>query len=118
MRSDGMEIIPLDGVRQRFHAMLNGGNLHLVLDNDCFAAAQPIVLQPDLSQIGFQIESGNTAAHLVSVHLTVPTTGTYSVTNVHGVIATLNLQGGQETATTLPMDAGVSPQSFGLVRTN
>jgi Family of unknown function (DUF5695) len=115
---DGIEIIPLDGVRQRFHAMLNSGNFHLILDNDGFATAQPIVLQPDLSQISFQIESGNATAHSVSVHLTVPTTGTYSVTNVHGVIATLNLQGGQETATTVPMDAGVSPQSFGLVRTN
>ena len=68
--ADGIEIIPLDGVRQRFHAMFSSGNLHLVLDNDRFAAAQPIVLQPDLSQISFQIESENSAAHSVALYFT------------------------------------------------
>lgn len=112
------QIIPLDGVRQRFHAMFNSGNLHLVLDNDRFAAGQPVVLLSDLSQVSFQIESENTAAHSATVQLAVPTTGTYSVTDVHGVVATLNLQAGQETTVTLPMDAAVSPQSFDLTLTN
>ena len=116
--ADGIEIIPLDGVRQRFHAMFNNGNLHLVLNNDRFAAAQPIVLQPDLSQVSFQIESENSAAHSVALYFTASTAGTYSVTDVHGVVTTLNLQAGGQATVNLPMDAAASPQSFSLILAN
>ncbi len=114
--TDGIEIIPLDGVRRRFHAMFDTGYLHLVLDNDRFAVGQPIELQPDLSQVGFQIESENTAAHSVTLHFTASTTATYTVSNVHGVVTTLKLQAGQEAVVNLPMDAGASPQSFAISR--
>ncbi len=116
--ADGIEIIPLDGVRQRFHAMFSSGNLHLVLNNDRFAAAQPIVLQPDLSQVSFQIESENSAAHSVALYFTASTAGTYSVTDVHGVVTTLNLQAGGQATVNLPMDAAASPQSFSLILAN
>jgi len=108
------QIIPLDGVRQRFHAMFNIGNLHLVLDNDRFAAGQPIVLQPGLSQVSFQIESDNPAAHSVTLHFTASTAATYIVSGAHGVITTMNLQAGQEVVVILPIDAGTSPQSFAV----
>jgi Family of unknown function (DUF5695) len=114
--TDGIEIIPLDGVRRRFHAMLNNGYLHLVLENDRFAAGQPIVLQPDLSQVGFQIESDNSAAHSVTLDFTPSTAATYTVTDVHGVVTTLNLQAGQKAVVNLPMDAGTSPQAFTISR--
>jgi hypothetical protein len=114
---DGIEITPLDGVRQRFHAMFSGGNLHLVLDNDNLAGGQPIVLQPDLSQISFQIESGNPAAHSATLRFTSSTQATYAVSGAHGVIATLtNLPAGFETGVTLPLDAGTSPQAFTISR--
>jgi hypothetical protein len=110
------QIVPLDGVRQRFHAMFNNGNLHLVLDNDHFAAGQPIVLQSDLSQVNFQIESENTSAHSVTLHFTASTAASYTVSGIHGTIATLNLQAGQEAIVNLPMDAGALPQSFVIAR--
>lgn len=112
--SNGIQITPLDGVRRRFHAMFNTGNLHLVLNNDRFAAAQPVVLQPDLSQVSFQIESENSAAHLVTLYFTASTSGTYSVMDSQGVFTTLHLQSGQEATVDLPMAAGVSPQLFGI----
>ena len=110
------QIIPLDGVRRRFHAMFNTGNVHLVLDNDRFAATQPIVLQSDLSQVSFQIESENAAAHSVTLHFTASTAATYTVSGVHGVITTMNLQAGQEAIVNLPMDPGALPQSFTISR--
>jgi Family of unknown function (DUF5695) len=114
--ADGIEVVPLDGVRQRFHAMLNNGNLHLVLDNDHFAAGQPIVLQPDLSQVNFQIESDDTAAHSVTLHFTPSTAATYTVSGTAGVITTTNLVAGQEALVSLPMAVGTSPQSFAISR--
>jgi hypothetical protein len=110
------QIVPLDGVRRQFHSMLNTGDLHLVLDNDRFAAAQPIVLLSDLSQVSFQIESENTAAHSVTLHFTPSIAATYTFTSIHGVVTTLSLQSGQEGVVSLPMDAGSSPQSFSVTR--
>jgi hypothetical protein len=112
--SDGLEVVPLDGVRQRFHAMLSGGKMHLVLNNDRFASGQVIAVQPDLSGVNFNVESDNPAAHFVSVQVGVPFTGPYNVSNVHGITATTNLTAGQLTTIMLSMDAGTSPQSFAL----
>jgi hypothetical protein len=115
-QTTNIQVVPLDGVRRRFHAILNTGNLHLVLDNDRFAGAQAITLQPDLSQISFQIESENTAAHSVTLHFTPSTAATYTVSGAHGVITSVSLQSGQEAIISAPLDAGVSPQSFVISR--
>ena len=56
------QVVPLDGVRKRFHAMLSNSKLHLVLNGDHFAAGQVIALTDDLSQISFQVETGNPTA--------------------------------------------------------
>ena len=110
------QVIPLDGVRRRFHAMLNNGNIHLIVDTDRFAAATSILLQNDLSQVSFQLETGNPAAHTAALHFTASTAGTYTFTGVHGVITAVNLAAGQEAIVGLPMDAGASPQSFAITR--
>jgi hypothetical protein len=116
-QSDGTnQIVPLDGVRRRFHAMFDTGNVHLVLDNDRFAAAQPIVLLSDLSQVNFQIESENTAAHSVTLHFTASTAATWTVSGAHGMITTTNLPAGQEVIVSLPMEVGTSPQPFSISR--
>ncbi len=115
-QTTNIQVVPLDGVRRRFHAMFNTGYLHLVLDNDRFAAAQPIALASDLSQASFQIESENTAAHSVTLHFTPSTAATYTVSSIHGTITTTNLLAGQEAIVSLPKDAGSSPQSFNISR--
>lgn len=115
-QTTNIQVVPLDGVRRRFHALFNTGNLHLVLDNDRFASSQPIVLQSDLSQVSFQIESENTVAHSVTLHFIASTAATYTFSDVHGVITSLSLQAGQEAMVNLPMDAGAPPQSFSISR--
>jgi hypothetical protein len=114
--SDGIEIIPLDGVRRRFHAMLNASTLHLVLDNDRFAAAQPIVCTNDLSFTAFKLESEVTTAHTAALHLTVSIPGLYTVSYNHGLVTTTNLVAGQEAILSLPIDASVTAQPFKISR--
>jgi hypothetical protein len=70
-----------------------------------------------LAGLNFTIESDNPAAHLVSVEIGIPITGTYSVSGINGVAATTNLQAGQITTIALPMAAGTSPQPFALTLT-
>ncbi len=67
--STGLEVIPKDGLRRRFHAMLKSGTLHAVLENDRFAAAEPIKLNEGLSELQFSLESDNPDAHSVNLNL-------------------------------------------------
>ena len=101
-----IQVIPLDGVRRRFHAMLNNGNCHLIIDTDRFADSQSIVLQPDLSSITFTLETGNINYHTAALHLTVSMGGAYTVNGPSGTVAALHLQPGAETIVELPIPAG------------
>ncbi len=110
------QFIPLDGVRRRFHAMLNTSTLHMVLDNDRFAANQQIVCTDDQSLTTFQMESEVTTAHTATLHLTVSMAGLYTVSNNHGLVTTTNLVAGQEATISLPVDANVTGQPFVITR--
>ena len=52
-------VTPKDGVRRRFHAMLDSGQVHLELENDNFAVGQSITLSEDLSEIAFVVDPAN-----------------------------------------------------------
>lgn len=62
-----IQVVPRDGLRQRFHAILGAARLHLTLQRDGFAAEQPIVLvtQPDgqVTAIRFVLESRSGSPH-------------------------------------------------------
>jgi len=116
LQTTNLQVIPLDGVRKRFHALFNAANLHLIVDTDRFAASQPILLQPDLSNAGFTLETDNPASHTARLHLTASTAGSYTVSDGNGTIATLNLAAGQEGTVDLPMPAATATKSFGITR--
>jgi len=111
-----IQIIPLDGVRKRFHAMLNNGNIHLVVDTDRFANTLPITLKSDLSELGFTLETDNSASHTAKLHITTSTAGAYTVSGPSGTITTLNLQAGVESTVDLPIPAGTTTAAFSISR--
>jgi hypothetical protein len=110
------QFVPLDGVRRRFHTMLNTSTLHAVLDNDRFAANQPILCKDDQTLFNFQMESEVTNAHTATLHFTVSTPGTYTINNNHGLVTTTNLVAGQEAVISLPIDANAAGQPFSITR--
>jgi hypothetical protein len=110
------DVIPLDGVRQRFHAMLNAGMLHLILDLDHFASGQTLSLAPDLSNVNFQVETGNTASHSDTLHFTTSLAGTYNLSNGSGTVLMTNVPAGQEIILSLPFPPGGATQSFSLTK--
>jgi hypothetical protein len=115
----GIEVIPKDGVRRRFHALLGDGEvskLHMILETDRFVATQPIVLKEDLSEARFHLESDNPAGHITKLRLSVPAAGRYVLREGDKVVATLDLKSGQETTLELPVDAGARPRSFIISR--
>ncbi len=76
---DGIEVVPREGVRRRFHAMLAGGRVHLETKVDRFAAGRSIFLREGLSEFRFELESGNPEAHRNTVLVSGLRAGTYRV---------------------------------------
>jgi hypothetical protein len=101
-----LEVVPKDGVRRRFDAMLNTGKFSLVLDTDHFAASRPITLKSDLSAAGFSLESDYAAAHTATLHLSASASGRYVIRFGSAAIATVNLAGDREVEVPLPVDSG------------
>ncbi len=97
-----IEVIPRDGLRRRFHAVLDTGKLQLVLETDRFAASQPIVLDADFSGVSFVLESDNPAAHPVRLQLSGLKAGHYSVFADQQACASLVMKEGQATSVELP----------------
>jgi hypothetical protein len=60
---DGLSIIPRDGLRQRFHAVLAEQRLKIELDRDGFAAGQRIDTDKNLTKVRFIMENRTGDAH-------------------------------------------------------
>jgi hypothetical protein len=110
----GLEVIPKDGVRRRFDAMLDNGKLGLTLDNDHFSATTPITLKSDLSTVTFSLESDNPLDHTATLRLSASASGQYVVRAASRVVATADLIDGGEAAVSLPVTN--HPASFTIAR--
>ncbi len=114
-RSGKIEVIPKDGLRRRFHAMLNGGKLHVTLDSDRFAGAQPIILKEDLSELRFQLETDNPTPHVTKLRLSGPA-GEFVMHDGNRELGKLTLKGKEETSVDLPISADRHGKTFSIVR--
>src|SRR2546430_4389510 len=111
----GLEVIPKDGVRRRFHALLGEeeqNKLHMVLETDRFAASQPIVLKEDFSEVRFRLESDNPASHVARLRLSGLATSSYALLDGSRTIAAVEVKDGQETVVEIPLAAGAGSKSF------
>lgn len=114
--SKGIEVIPKDGLRRRFHARLDSGKMDLILDNDRFAAGAPIRLKENFSEIHFQLESDNPEKHFAELHLSGLPAGKYGVGGDAGFKAPMEIKAGQETILDLPLSATVRPATFTIAK--
>jgi hypothetical protein len=114
----GIEVIPKDGLRKRFHFLLGGSRFHLILDTARLAAGHPLVIQESLAQIGFSLESDNTQSHTASVHLSGLPPGSYCLSVISekkSELAEITAAEGQTVLLHLPM-TGRGIQEFLLKR--
>lgn len=112
---DTTEVIPRDGVRRRFHAMLDSGRLHMVLERDRFASSAPIVLADDLSSVSFVLESDSPMPHAATLHLSGLPAGDYRLGGKSGEpLATIRLVPGRDSVIELPVSARAGRTSFSI----
>ena len=108
-RAGRIEVVPRDGVRRRFHALLAGGRLHVETEVDRFAAGRPIAFSEDLRELGFELESRNPAAHVNAVRVAGLPAGTYQVLREDGsrgadAIASFEVAEGAAASFDVPVD--------------
>lgn len=114
--STNIQVTLLDGVRKRFHAMLNSGSGHLIIDTDRFVGGVGVTLKEDFSLVGVTIETDNPAGHTARLHVSVPTGGTYTISSDEGTLGTVNLQANQEGIVDLPIPASTVTKTFFLAK--
>ncbi len=100
---DAIGVIPRDGVRQRFHAVLGARRLHVTLDRDGFAADQPIRVSPALDHLAFTLESRTPAAHETALTIAGLPAGEYA-TSVGTHIIPLHVESNRPVSLHLPLE--------------
>ena len=111
-RRNALEVIPKDGLRKRFHARLNRGNVSMILDRDHFATGTAITVRPDLREIQFQVESDNPSAHESMLTLSSLRPGAYRLERGNEQITTFTAEAGKELRLALPINPAPLTTSF------
>lgn len=75
-----INVIPKDGLRQRFHIIRGKQLFHMLLDRDGYAKDEPIVFNNSLSEIHFTMESRSKREHTTKLKVSGLPAGTYEVT--------------------------------------
>jgi hypothetical protein len=114
-RGGMLEVTPRDGLRRRFHALVGGRRLHVETNADRFAADRPIALREDLTELHFQLEAENAAAHTNAIRIAGLSAGSYRVTRNREELTTLVAADGGTVDFDVPMD-GADVVRFALTR--
>ena len=77
---DAIEVIPRDGLRNRFHVVRDRQRLHLELDHDGFAREQPVLIADGLDRIQFVVENRTGGAHETGLWVAGLPDGAYHLT--------------------------------------
>ncbi len=112
-----VEVTPKDGVRRRFHAMLEGGRLHLESEADRFRPDRPIRLDEDLSRLSFELESANPGAHTALLRVSGLPEGSYAVHHGESMLGSMTFEDGQVTTLEVPVAEGGRSDVIRLERT-
>jgi len=74
-----LSIIPRDGLRKRFYAVLAQERLRIELDRDGFAAGQPILTDKTLKRIRGTLENRTGDAHMTLLKISLTGQASYAV---------------------------------------
>ena len=112
----GIDVIPKDGLRRRFHALLNDQRVHMILDRDRYAASSPIELKEDFSQVRFRLESDNPRNHLTTLRVSGLPSGSYVLQIGQKTISNFTMGDNVESRVEVPVDAGSRKATIALIR--
>lgn len=77
--AEGIRVVPRDGLRKRLHLVWNKRRLHVILDQDGFAAEKPVIVDTDLSRLRFTLENRTGDAHATTLRIAGLAPGRYDL---------------------------------------
>jgi hypothetical protein len=92
-----------DGVRRRFHAILQDLMIHVEVERDHFAADIPLELDDGASRIAFVLQSSSSTPHATPMELSGLLEGGYAITVDGARIGRLQLRAGEAIRVDLPV---------------
>ena len=99
------EVIPKDGLRERFHIVRGKQRLHILLDRDGFAKDKPVSFDDALSVIRFTLENRATASHEAFVRVAGLVPGTYQIKSQGHLLQKLEVKTSDEKQLRIPVGA-------------
>ena len=111
-----LEVIPKDGVRRRFHALLGAGRLHLESGVERFAPGEPITVREDLSELRFRLESANPETHAGALRITGLRVGTWKLLSGDRLIDTFDVAPGATVRLEVPVEGQAGSSLITVVR--
>jgi len=116
INDDVVSVDPRDGVRQRFHARLNGKHLRIFLDRDGFAKNQPIVFDKQMSKIEFALENRASIDHSTVVKILGLPADDYVIT-VNGMkMGSVQVRENEETVLPVEIEAKTAIIKLSLLK--
>jgi hypothetical protein len=98
-----IEVVPKDGVRRRFHAVLGAKKLHVTLHADRFARGKSLVVNETLTTLEFELESTNAMSHPTRLSLGGTGAGSY-VVRIGDQVVRASAKGAEEVVVELPVN--------------
>jgi hypothetical protein len=102
---NSVRVTARDGLRMRLHVIRNKQRLHLMFDNDGFAAEQPITISDDLSNLAFPVENRAKRSHDTQVRISGMPSGNYVISVGGSQVATFS-GSDQEQIVRIPLGSG------------
>ena len=116
-RKDGaLSVVPRDGLRKRFHAVIGGHRAHFILETDHFALNMPIIIGEDLSQVRFVLDNEGGHQHAAVLTVSGLPAGKYGVMMDGHEIATFDMANGAIATVALPLESGSRTGEFTIRR--
>ena len=106
--ADSIEVIPRDGLRDRFAVVRGATRLEMQLDRDGFARNQPVRFTTSLSRIEFLIENRSGDRHETTLTLTGLPDGAYSILSNQASLATVTSSHSKQLDVKIPVSEGAA----------
>jgi hypothetical protein len=100
---DWTEVVPRDGLRQRFHILRGTARVRLGLDRDGFAADMPVRFRESLEEYDFVLENRTGDAHRTRLTLSGLAPGSYEIAMDGRAIGRFSAKAADETVVALPL---------------
>lgn len=115
-KKDAIEVIPRDGLRQRFHIIKGGQRFHMLLERDGFAKDKAVVASDSLDRINFILENRAASNHTTNIRLSGLVAGSYTVKMDGKVIENKKIENGLKLIFRLPVSANIKSYKVDIVR--